>query len=242
MIAPFQNLERPSLFNIVKKHPQLHAWSADSINISGSTTTLIDFGSIGGLDMANVLAGSQPTYNFSDPGFNGKPTIRRPNTTSGGYLENSNSFRHSDTSGVITCVTETPIPPATNPPRMFSFTGGNEGNIARLNSPNGYYYISYDSAFQERLPNDLTFRRDVMSFFHNGVDLKVMLNGVIQAHTGGSDKWFSDFLPTKIGLLSFTTPGLGGIQTQGLTSYANYISEAEIINYHNELKNYYGIV
>lgn len=229
-----------SIHAIASKYGSLHAWAAEDIDIVGTTTTLNDFGSIGGLDMANTTAGAQPIYNASDADFNGKSSIERVSQSSGGFLENSNSFRHSDTSGVLTVVTKTIVPHNHFLPRMFSYT---TGNIAReKRNDDGGYYISYDSAVQEVSGDNILARKDVLSFFHDGVNIKIAINGAIVPHTGGSDWWFSDFLATDIGLLAFQSDNNGGYQKQALCSYSVFSTEANVLSYQTELKNYYGIV
>jgi hypothetical protein len=70
----------------------LHEWNYQNATDVGTTVTMPDTGSIGGLDMANPDAASEPTLTASAISFDGVSEIIKKDTV---------DFRGSDTSGVL---------------------------------------------------------------------------------------------------------------------------------------------
>ena len=92
-ISPYSS-RIASIGGIFNLPSALHQWSYQNSEIVGTTMTATDFGSVGGLNMTNPTAISLPTLTNNEWGFDGLTQ----------FLENANSFRNTDTTGVFHAV------------------------------------------------------------------------------------------------------------------------------------------
>lgn len=97
-----QNKELVTTPEGILQFSPLHWWDTDNVSVDGSTTTVSDIGTIGGLNIENPTSGVQPTLNSADSNFNGYDSLTFDSSK---YLSNGvSNFRGADSTGLIVSV------------------------------------------------------------------------------------------------------------------------------------------
>ena len=236
------------LTNIVNSYGFLNAWSSENLNISGTTTTAIDY--LGEHDLVNPAAGNQPTYSSSDSAFNNKPSLTFNGTTD--YLYKAVSdWRGSDSSGVFVGVYR--LLTGTN---IFTLSTSDEtldttwGWRELQNSALFNFHLRSGGTSNQMRANDTLIsdtNAHVISGASTGSAYESVVDGVNNtiAVVSGTDNGF--FLDSISGRDNVAIGGwIRNTKTYAnigwcFSGYLPYVSNANIIALQNELKTHYGI-
>lgn len=230
------------LTSIVSAHGFINAWSSENRLVSGTTTTVYDYGLQH--DLANPASTNQPTLNASDALFGSKPSFTFDGTSDYFYKSTPN-FRGSDNSGVITFVVRA------SGTRVDALDSGDEGSnyhFKTLYSGNRVLFDFFYSFFNSIrgttvISNNTPF---IVSIASTGTAYKMFLNGATESFTvvaGSNDgKWYNDvpaFDNITIGALRVNVNTYAAM-TWVFSGYTAYTNDAAVIALQAALKNYYG--
>lgn len=221
--------EEASIFHLATA---LHEWYRPNITDVGTTVTQVDTGSVGGIDLANPDAASEPTVNANTLGYDGVAQHLEKATT---------NFRSADASGVIHC--------------KFKATDNtlNKNNFlfaAAKTSVNDLLNISYRNlhprfAFQDfgvdvlvlEGSNPFVFNDvNTLTVFSTGTSIKMAVNGVVVASSvisgTNNGQWFHDITGgtdnVTLAAQKTTSNGFGKSEQYGVW-YEPYTSEANAL-------------
>jgi len=201
----------------------LHQWNYQNTVVDGTTTTVPDTGSVGGMPMANPDAGSQPTLTADYLEFDGINDFIE-------YVVAD--FMSGSTTGIVhSCIDSVNSDPmvvfssanSAIPTEylLFNNTGAND-NQANLNGTN-----------IKRTTPTIGTGKQVISFVQDGTSLYILHNGVkVLVYTTSTltTQWFDDLTSTQISLGTNKTssPFFTSLRLKYI-SYGNYSSEANAI-------------
>ena len=191
----------------------LHEWYKPNATDVGTTVTQLDTGSVGGLDLSNPDAASEPTVNANTLGYDGVAQWLR-----GAH----SSFRSGDNSGVIHCKFKATDNTLNKVNILFS-SGRETSQVVFIHID----YVNLKPRFSFR--NDSTIfvlqvdtavalnSVNTLTIWSDGTTNKIALNGVVVASTVTSGtntgKWFNDVTAALENII------LGGREFAGVITY-----------------------
>lgn len=227
-----------------------NAWSSENVNISGTTTTLLDLKEEH--DLSNPSAATQPLYIPSDPSFNRKPSF----DYNGGlhYFEkNVSNYLSSKADGEIHVVI---LPTSSKAALAFSSSSNltNRSLVVPLVSSIFSQIEVRDSSFYNRINlspniNTTTLPPTLVSSISTGSEYRIFHNGVEKTisptpTSGANDgKFFSSIGTTNklsIGAVINTTIITGDFKWV-FTCVTPLLSDANRTKLMDFLINYYGL-
>ena len=220
------------------------AWTSENLNISGTSTTLLNY--IGATDLVNPSAVNQPTFIPNE--LNGKPVLRF--TTNNICVGNVANWRAADTSGHLTIVVKQ------NSTLLQTFFGSCDTSstkvwsVRKTATTNKLEHLHNSgntvSAIISGTQDLGTSLFKVLTIASNGSTDKMFVNGVVEPISSGilGGKWLADF-PTQrdnvtLGGIIFSATTYANVDVYG-AFYGNYTSDADIIAFHDKLKTYLGL-
>ena len=226
-------------------------WDSEHITIDGTTTTLHDFNTFGDkIDMSNPSASNQPTYNASSANFGSKPSLSFDGVSQ--YLKADAVGYGSDIdTGVIISVTKDSASVA----NLSMYISDSNQSVkyfnSRVNRDNNLRLIvASDIIFAFKGNTDISdFNASVKSIGMSNSTWKMWINQIAQVIT------FTNGTPPSLSYLSsypnFNTISLGGlVRSTGVdfsdgewvfTGVFPYVSDAQVVEIVNFLKNKYGV-
>lgn len=220
------------------------AWTSENLNISGTTTTMINY--VGATNLINPAASNQPLLVPNE--INGKPILRFiTDDILRGTIAN---WRSADTSGQITIVVKQ------NSTALSTFFGSSDTSSTKIwdvrktattniveHLHNSGNTVSATTKGTQDLGTSL-FK--VLTIASNGSTDKMFVNGASETISSGTlgGKWLAD-LPTQrdnisLGGIIFSSSAYANVDIFG-AFYGNYTSDADIIAFHDKLKTYLGL-
>lgn len=220
------------------------AWTAENLTVVGTTTTMINY--VGATNLVNPAASNQPMLVSNE--INGKPILRF--ITDDILSGTINNWRSADTSGQITIVVKQ------NQNAISTFFGSSDTSSTKIWSvrktatTNKLEHLHNSgntvSAIISGTQDLGTSLFKVLTIASNGSTDKMFVNGASETISSGTlgGKWLADF-PTQrdnitIGGLIFSSTVYANVDVYG-AFYGNYTSDADIINFHNQLITYLGL-
>ena len=245
-----------TLSSIFSSYNAISMWSAENLDISGTTTTALDYAGI--YDLVNPAATNQPTFNAASANFNSKPSL---SFTTDDVLTKFTGWRVADTSGVIVSVYRSTVG-GTVLTHTLSLSSSVTTNIytTTLVRSNLFNPTIKRGGTTNDIRTDISMGAAgtdpmVTAYRGDGVDYAVFGSsgeGVITSIQGGGADNGDWFTPDLVGADTLAIGGLNngasGIGSWGYgeiewcaTLYLPYTTDATIVNCINELNAYYGI-
>lgn len=218
----------------------LHEWNYQNATDVGTTITQVDSGSVGGLNMVNPNAASEPTLSGGYLNFNG---------TTQGIKYDTSSFRNSDTSGVFHFKFY-----RTAGVVQILWQGANSGvttefiNVSVLNTGQVNFTIRVGVTFLSliSIASLVDNAINTVSIYSNGSDAFMIFNGTkITSFSADSltSYWIKRYFDIG-GTLSNISIGarysntiIYANQKHKLGCYTAYTSEANALTDHNLIRN-----
>lgn len=251
-VTPFNTRLKGGLTGIDKIFSDdgyINLWASEKNSISGTSTTLIDYG--GEHNLTNPAAANQPTFNSSDANFNNLPSLDFDGTTD--YLYKAyDDYRIGDNSGAFTFTFRTPSSYSTNTAIWCAADEASNtekiviyiDNTGKLTCIVNYGGTNNRMVYIDALTVDTEYTAYLGS---TGSAYFMGLNGAAEAfqvNLGADDgKWFNDL--TTLTNITFgariSTASLFYDDTIVQVGYLPYVSTAQINAASLNMKNHYGI-
>lgn len=223
---------------IVDDAGALNAWSSENLNISGSSTTAIDY--LGEHDLVNPGAANQPTFNATDANFNNKPSLTFDGSTD--YLHKAvANWRAADSAGVFVTVCKKSgtanglFATADSGTNSFWFAVTQDTNDKSTFLKSGANHITSNTA-------DTTSK--VVAASGDGAALKLWLNAVDDTNTSAAYSWLDSQSTQRdnitIGSIQRASALFAGFDWV-FSAYLPYTNDAAIISISNDLITHYSI-
>ena len=172
-ISPYSLKKRDGSFSLASA---LHEWNYQNATDVGTTITAIDTGSIGGLDMTNPDAASEPTLNSNGWSFDGVNDALKNSVT---------DFRSGDSTGVVHILFDY----TSDGNNKFLFTLGNTSTdvdffIFGVNGTGDLPQVTLLSGTSTSViisADSISDGWNVLSFVGTGSDFEIYINGVISS-------------------------------------------------------------
>ena len=209
----------------------LHEWNYQNATEVGTTVTAIDSGSVGGLNMTNPNAASEPTLSATSIQFSLTE-----------FLQNlTSNFRGADTSGVVHILID--FVSDGNNQQFFSLANNGVDNQRLSWGLGGSNTIQYftdigGSITLLKTTNSIVDGRNLLSYYCTGSDNFICINGVKQT-LYDTDTIGSNWIKTTIdGGNSYNNIAFSSIQRSTPNYYATnikyicytpYVSEAAVL-------------
>tara|TARA_R110000772_G_scaffold268686_2_gene397467 strand:- start:11957 stop:12970 length:1014 start_codon:yes stop_codon:yes gene_type:complete len=222
-------------------------WDSEHVVIDGTSTTLLDYNTVGvAYDMVNPASSNQPTFNSSSAAFNGLPSFTFDGVSE--YVTNNVSgYRDTDESGIVISVYK--LVSGTN---LHLFTSADSTNnmylINQIVSATKFRLATEDNdIFNVHFGTDDITGTDsrVYSFGSNGTVHKFFNNESIDvvSATPEAGQWFADVDSRdniSIGGQVRASPAYSNIEWC-FCGYFPFVSDDTTVEIINILKTRYGI-
>lgn len=207
----------------------LHEWYRPNATDVGTTVTQVDTGSVGGLNLANPDAASEPTVNSNTFGYDGVAD----------HLERIvANFRSGDASGVIHVKFKATDNTLDKNNFLFSAAKTSVADLINIS----YRNLMLRFAYQDFLVDVLVLQStstitlnsvNTLTVWSNGTTIKMALNGIVLTTSlvsgANNGQWFHDITGGTdnivIGGLKTTSNGFGKSEQYGVW-YEPYTSDA----------------
>jgi hypothetical protein len=249
-ISPYNSIrggaaagEGPSILDFAP----YNVWDSDSLSIVSTLTTAIDYNEVGAAyDLANPSPDNQPTFNSSDTGANGYPSLSFDGTTD--YLINPvSNWRTSDSSGLIVFVAK--------------YISGRYYALTTTDNASTNYYLQqrvlankFEFLIKGSGINDIYGSTDVndgnyhvIAYASTGSEYKMFVDGALETiniQSGSNNgKWLSALIGTdSVAIGALYTPGITYSEIDWVFSgYFPYVDDATCIAISDILKTKYNI-
>lgn len=235
-----------SLGGVFSLPTAFHEWNAENATIVGSTMTLVDTGSIGGVDLINPTASQLPTIGA----IGSKPSVIYDGTDD--ILQNSvvTDFRKVDSTGVMHFVFRTPSSFSANNNFLLSVSesGSATDRVLFFVQPTGGIRLIISASGLNSIYDGIVLSTDtnyIITTISDGSTNAGYLGTTLQWDSAGAGRiWFADITDTTTGLeigsreIGGAAYGVGNV---AYACYTPYVSDAAALADQLTIANEYGI-
>lgn len=224
----------------------LHEWNIQAATLSGSTVTIPDSGSIGGLTLINPTAAQLPAFST----IGGKQSIIGDGTDDVVSDATVSDFRGADTTGVMHFVFRTGAAPSQDVLLSVSKSGVVTDRCLILSQPTGEIRAIFSSGGTNTILTGATPMSNntnyVFSVWSTGTILTGYLGTALQFSSAGASgiRWFGNIAGTTTGLELLSREIGGAFYTdanQAYVCYTPYVSDAAALADQALIAAEYGI-